>query len=88
MHLSAHAKSRCRQRGFSSERLFALLDNADTDFLVGGNCRGYRISRQAGLRGYDGISNFVCVVSENTGGMVTVAPIRKGRKGRRYRRRL
>jgi hypothetical protein len=85
--LTAHAEKRCRQRGINSNRLEALLEHADIELPVGGNCVALKVSRRAArsIRGFDGIANFSAIIS-TTGQLKTILQVRTGSRGRRYRR--
>lgn len=87
MKNSKHAEARCRQRGFSSKRLRTILEYADIDRPIGGNCRLLRISHQMArsIRGSDGLASFSLIVSDTTGKLVTLLTPARSRCGRRYR---
>lgn len=88
--LTAHAEKRCRQRGINSNRLEALLEHADIERPVGGNCVALKVSRRAArsIRGFDGIANFSAIIISTTGQLKTILVVRTGSRGRRYRRGL
>jgi hypothetical protein len=87
MLLSRHAARRYRQRGFTKERMAALLDWADIDRPIGSNCRLIRVSRRVSQRlpGGERLANAAVIVSDHTGEIVTVLSIHQSRSGRRYR---
>lgn len=87
MKNSRHAESRCRQRGFNSKRLRTILEYADIDRPIGGNCRLLRVSHKVArsIRGSDGLDSFSLIVSDTTGELVTLLPPSRSRRGRRYR---
>lgn len=88
MDLTFHALRRQQQRGITSERLRALLANADIDRPAGRNCRLLRISRKNArtIRDGDKLSGLAAVVSDDTGVIVTVLHVCTGHRGRWYRR--
>jgi hypothetical protein len=84
--LSLHAERRCRQRGIGTKRLSALLDNADIEIPIGGNCHLLRVSSEAANRldACGRLSGLAAIVSDG-GDIVTVLHCVGGRRGRRYR---
>lgn len=86
VEFTKHAERRVRQRGCRNRFVERILDNADIRQDVGGGCCLFRVSRRAG-RGLkdDRISRFAVVLSEEDNQVVTVVPIHRGARGRRYR---
>ncbi|MDX6559736.1 MAG: hypothetical protein QOF72_2785 [Blastocatellia bacterium] len=87
IELSAHAETRCRQRGITAQRLATLLENADVERPVGKNCRLVKVSRRAAkwIRGSDGLASLSVIISDHTGEVVTILRPASTRRGRRYR---
>ena len=85
---SKHAERRIRQRGATLADVRQLLENADIDVPVGGNCRALRVRRHTArfLEGGDRLHRYAVIVSDETGDIVTVLHHRRGRRGRRYRK--
>lgn len=85
---SKHAERRIRQRGATLEDVRQLLENADIDVPVGGNCRALRVRRHTArfLKGGDRLHRYAVIVSDDTGEIVTVLRHRPGPRGRHYRK--
>ena len=86
MMMTGHAERRCRQRGVNQNRLEMLLEHADIEVPIGGNCVALKVSRRAAraIRGHDGLAN-LCAIVGTTGDLITVLQINNGPQGRRYR---
>ncbi len=85
--LSRHASRRMQQRGVSPTFLVEILDNADVECPANDNCRLYRVTRElARSLGNDRLSRFAIIWSDDSGKVVTVVPVVRGRSGRSYRR--
>lgn len=87
--LSKHAKVRCQQRGVPQELVSRVLELADTEIEIGGNCSLLRVSRRGAsicLRD-DRLTHVGVVWSGSQAQVVTVMKLYEGRLGRRYRRR-
>lgn len=85
--LSRHAEIRMQQRGCAPVFVRKILDHADVDYSVGGGCRLYRVCRRtATLLKDDRLDRFGVIIKEDSGTIVTVLPIDRGRRGARYRR--
>jgi hypothetical protein len=86
--ISRHADRRMKQRGISWSFLTKILDNADVERPANDNCRLYRVTKDiARALGDDRLSKFAVIWSDDTGRVVTVVPIARGRAGARYRNR-
>jgi len=86
MRTSVHAAKRMRQRGIKREFMGRLLDNADIERSIGGNCRLYRVSRSLARQLRDErLSHYVAIISDDTGNLVTVFPDHGNRAAARYR---
>ncbi|MGO4642481.1 DUF4258 domain-containing protein [Mesorhizobium sp. 2RAF45] len=86
--LSAHAQRRSRQRGIRTDRLYAVLENADVERPLGGNCWLLKVSSRTArtIRGYDGLAKHAVIYSDSTGEVVSILHAASSRRGRRYRR--
>jgi len=86
--LSRHASRRMKQRGVATSFLFDILDNADVERAANDNCRLYRVTKSlARSLGNDRLSRFAIIWSDDTGQIVTVVPVVRGRAGAPYRKR-
>ena len=85
---SKHAERRIRQREATLEDVDWLLEHADIDVPVGGNCRALRVHRRTArfLEGGDRLCRYAVIVSDDTGEIVTVLLHRPGPRGRHYRK--
>ncbi|RWK29813.1 hypothetical protein [Mesorhizobium sp.] len=86
--LTAHAQRRRCQRGIRNSRLYALLENADVERPLGGNCWLLKVSHHTArtIRGYDGLARQAAIYCESTGEVVSVLHATDTRRGRRYRK--
>lgn len=86
--LSHHAQRRMQTRGVRPGFVESILDHADREILVGGQCALLRISRTKAraLNIDDRIGRYAVIWSEATSTVVTVLPIHPGPSGARYRR--
>ncbi|WP_136057756.1 hypothetical protein [Candidatus Halocynthiibacter alkanivorans] len=68
--------------------LDVLVEHANVDHPIGGNCNLLRVSsRQARrLNSDDRLGKYALIWSEDTGTIVTVMPLHRGKGGARYRR--
>jgi hypothetical protein len=86
--MSKHADRRRKQGGVNMKLLSAIFENADVDVPIGSNCRLLRVHKQtaAGLRLGDRLKRHAIIWSDDAAQIVTVIPLRSGRRGSRYRK--
>lgn len=86
--LSEHARMRTQQRGGGLRFIALILDHADVDVPVGGNCRALSVRGRTAQRLNldDRLHRYAVVVSDSTGDIVSFLFMRKGWRGTRYRR--
>lgn len=86
LEITKHAGRRMGQRGIRLEFLNALLEHADTEAEIG-HAVAIRVSRAKSrrLNINDRLHQFAAVVSAD-GALVTILPVERGIRGRRYRR--
>jgi hypothetical protein len=78
-----------RQRGLSAPFLSRILENADVERPANDNCRLYRMTKNlARALGDDRLARFAVIWSDDSGRVVTIVPISRGRMGARYRKRI
>ncbi len=84
---SRHAARRCANRGLRPEFLAVLLYHADLEVDVGGSATAFSVSRDRAkaLNLGDRLGHYAAVVSADAV-VITVIPIRSGRRGRAYRK--
>lgn len=72
--MTQHAQVRCRQRGVTDETLMTVLEEADVETNLAGNCRMHRVSqRTARVRGLaPKLSRIGVVLSDDSQKIVTV----------------
>ena len=85
--VSRHAARRCTSRGVRPDFLAALLEHADLEADVGGSATALSVSkeRSQALNLDDRLGHFAAVISADAT-VITVIPIRTGRRGRAYRK--
>ena len=84
--LSRHALTRSQQRGITMQLIEQILENADVEKNVGGNCTLIRVSkRKAKAIRADQLSKVAIIWSEHHAQIVTAIHLREGPHGRRYR---
>ena len=84
---SRHAARRCASRDVRPDFLAALLDHADLEADVGGSATALSVSRvrSMALNLDDRLGHYAVVISADAT-IITVVPIRAGRRGRVYRK--
>ena len=88
IRVSKHASLRMQQRGVSEAFVLKILNNANVERPANDNCRLYRITPDlASALGDDRLGRYVVIWGDDTGEVVTVAPIYRGRAGAKYRKR-
>ncbi|MER8848544.1 hypothetical protein [Mesorhizobium australicum] len=86
--LSNHAERRCQSRGVRHDFICAILQHADIDRPIGGNCRLLRVSRNRARRLNidDKLGRFAVIWSDENTQIVTVLPLSASASGKRYRK--
>lgn len=85
MRLTRHAERRCRQRGITGDRLSALLENADVDHPIGGDCHVLMVSHERSRTIKGGERLRFAAICTAAGEVVTVFHLH-GSKATRYLR--
>lgn len=89
IRLSHHAQTRAQQRGITLSMIQSILGNADVEKPVGDDCTLIRISKREACAIDDGekLSRFAVIWSDRNAQIVTVLPLHRTSKSRRYRSR-
>jgi hypothetical protein len=87
IRFSKHAERRSGQRGIPVKQVELILQHADVEKQIGGNCTLIRVSNRSArsVPEFAKLSKIALIWSDTNAQVVTVLPLKSGACGRRYR---